>query len=212
MVALGRRSSVSARATRPIVTSGADEASEVTSRVAESLRALRRARGYSLEDLASLTGVSRATLSQIESNKTNPTIGVLWKISAGLGVPFSALLGESVERKITVVRRETQGIIRSEDGSFESRSLTQSRSLGPVEIYELYLAPRSRHPSSAHPAGTTEGLVVISGVIRVSVGSALQDAGPGDSLLFAADEDHVYENPGRVAARAINVIAYQSGK
>lgn len=212
MVALGRRSSASARPARPIVAAGADEAEQVTSRVAESLRSLRRTRGYSLEDLASLTGVSRATLSQIESNKTNPTIGVLWKISAGLGVPFSALLGEKVERKITVVRRETQGIIRSEDGTFESRWLTQSRSLGSVEIYELSLAPRSRHVSTAHPAGTTEGLIVISGVIRVSVGSALQDAGPGDSLLFAADEDHVYENPGRVSARGINVISYQSVK
>ena len=39
-------------------------------------------------------GVSKATLSQIEANKTNPTIGVLWKIASGLGVPFSDLLGE----------------------------------------------------------------------------------------------------------------------
>ena len=42
----------------------------------------------SLDQLAQLTGVSRAALSQIETRKTNPTIGVLWKIASGLGIAF----------------------------------------------------------------------------------------------------------------------------
>ena len=70
-----------------------NDAADVTGRVAEAFRALRKARGYSLEDVAALTDVSRATLSQIETNKTNPTIGVLWKIATGLGVhDYDALM------------------------------------------------------------------------------------------------------------------------
>jgi transcriptional regulator with XRE-family HTH domain len=38
------------------------------------VRALRKNRGYSLDDLAARSGVSRASLSQIETAKTNPTI------------------------------------------------------------------------------------------------------------------------------------------
>ena len=41
------------------------------------------------------TGVSRAALSQIETRKTNPTIGVIWKIASGLGIAFSDLIGET---------------------------------------------------------------------------------------------------------------------
>lgn len=181
---------------------------EIAERVGTSLRALRHARGYSLEDIAALSGVSRATLSQIETNKTNPTIGVLWRISTGLGVPFTALLGGSEPERIIVVRRAMQGVLNSDDGLFQSRPLGPSRLLGHVELYELNLSPKSRHESAAHPPGTVEALYVLSGVIRVGIGSLTRDAGPGDTVFFGADTQHYYENPGRVAARLVNVIVY----
>src|ERR1700758_5410598 len=64
-------------------------AAEVARRVGDNLRRLRKARSQSLDDLAVASGVSRAALSHIESSKGNPTVGVLWKIAVGLGVPFS---------------------------------------------------------------------------------------------------------------------------
>ena len=62
-------------------------AAELAQRVAENLRRKRKARGMSLDDLARASGVSRAALSQVETVKTNPTVGLLWKIAVGLGVP-----------------------------------------------------------------------------------------------------------------------------
>lgn len=181
---------------------------KITERVGSSLRALRHARGYSLEEMAALSGVSRATLSQIETNKTNPTIGVLWKISTGLGVPFSALLGQSEPDRVLVVRRAMQGQLTSDDGSFQSRSLGPSRLLGNVELYELTLAPRSLHKSPPHPPGTQESLHVVAGVVRVGVGNIVRDAGAGDTVFFSADQEHFYENPGKTPARLINAIVY----
>jgi transcriptional regulator with XRE-family HTH domain len=180
----------------------------VTARVGEALKRLRQDRGYSLEDIAALSGVSRATLSQIETNKTNPTIGVLWKIATGLGVPFATLLGEGEGERIITMRRASQPSIRSDDGTFESRPVCPARALGPVEIYELTLAPRSKHDSPAHPAGTTEGVIVTAGIVRVGIGSTSRDAGDGDSIFFRADQPHFYENPGKVAAKLFNVIVY----
>src|SRR5262249_21381669 len=57
-------------------------AADLARRVAENLREQRKRRSMSLDQLAQLTGVSRAALSQIETRKTNPTIGVLWKIAS----------------------------------------------------------------------------------------------------------------------------------
>lgn len=186
----------------------AEGGGDITERVGEAVRTLRKERGYSLEEMAALTGVSRATLSQIETNKTNPTVGVLWKISAGLGVPFSSLLGESQHDRIVVVRKNAQGLLQSDDGAFESRPLAPARSLGNVELYELTLAPRSKHDSAPHPAGTMEGIVVTAGVVRIGVAGEMRDAGVGDSVFFRADAPHFYENPGRVPARVFNLIAY----
>ncbi len=78
----------------------------------------------SLDDLAQASGVSRAALWQIESCKSNPSIGVLWKIAAGFGVPFSDLLG-ATPSPMTVLRRVDAQVLRSSDTRFESVKICQ---------------------------------------------------------------------------------------
>lgn len=55
-------------------------AAALARKVADSLRELRKTRRMSLDQLAEVSGVSRAALSQIEGSRTNPTLAVLWKI------------------------------------------------------------------------------------------------------------------------------------
>jgi transcriptional regulator with XRE-family HTH domain len=182
-------------------------AAELTARVAFNLREQRRRRGMSLDELAQLTGVSRAGLSQIETCKTNPSIGVLWKIAAGLGIPFAELIGES-ERAVTLIRRGEAQVLRSADRKFESRPLMPASGNSPVEVYELRLAPRSRHVSDAHGPGTRELVVVLAGVLRMVVGEHVEDLAAGDTMLFNANLPHAYENPGSAEARYHDVIIY----
>ncbi|MBC8158087.1 MAG: helix-turn-helix transcriptional regulator, partial [Alphaproteobacteria bacterium] len=53
--------------------------------VGEFVRKLRRSRGLTLEDLAEGSGVSKSMLSQIERNKTNPTLATVWRLCECLG-------------------------------------------------------------------------------------------------------------------------------
>lgn len=183
-------------------------AAELTRRVAEMVRVLRKSRGYSLDDLAQKSGVSRASLSQIETAKTNPTIAILWKISAALGVPFATLLGEERADRVRVLRRADQQVLRSADGRMESRPLTPAGGAPNVEVYELRLQPRSIALSEPHAKGTTETLVVLTGSLRLKAGDEVHDLAIGDSVFFLADVGHSYENTGRVEARYHNVITY----
>lgn len=189
---------------------GGDEigAAELTRRVAENVRAVRKVRGYSLDDLAARSGVSRASLSQIETAKTNPTIAILWKIASGLGVPFAALLGDERVERVRVLRRGDQQVLRSADARMESRPLMPAGASPSVELYELRLAPRAVSASEPHARGTTETLVVLTGVLRLRVGDEVHDLAAGDSVFFHADVPHSYENPGRIEARYHDVIAY----
>lgn len=182
-------------------------AAELAARVATNLREHRRRRDMSLDQLAQVTGVSRAGLSQIETVKTNPSIGVLWKIASGLGVSFSELIGES-EHSVTVLRREDTQVLRSTDKKFESRPLMPAGGANQVEVYELRLAARARHVSDAHGPGTRELVVVLSGSLRMIVGEHAEELAAGDSLLFNANVGHVYENPGGAEARYHDVIIY----
>jgi transcriptional regulator with XRE-family HTH domain len=157
--------------------------------------------------LAAASGVSRAALHQIETTSGNPTVGVLWKIAAGLGVPFASLLGEAKE-EIGVLRRGEAQVLRSADGKMESRPLTPAGAAPWAEVYELRLAARAAHRSEAHAPGTREIVVVLSGQLRMSVGETSNELGAGDSVSFAADKPHTYENTGATESRYQNVILY----
>ena len=200
---------VARKANRPLAGPGDDVgAAELGRRVAENLRQRRKARGLSLDDLARSSGVSRAALSQIETSKSNPTVGVLWKIAVGLGVPFAELIGAPRSGAV-VLRRGDAQVLRSSDGKFESRPLTPAGASPLLELYELRLAARATHASEAHAPGTHEVLVVLSGLLKMHVGTETFDLGAGDSVAFAADRPHAYENPGGSDARYHNLIVYE---
>jgi XRE family transcriptional regulator, regulator of sulfur utilization len=183
-------------------------AAELGRRVAENLRHKRKHRGMSLDDLARASGVSRAALSQVETCKTNPTVGLLWKIAVGLGVPFADLLGQP-KTGISVLRRADAQVLRSLDGKLESRPLTPAGASALVEIYELRLSARSTHTSEPHASGTHEFLVVLSGSLRLHVDGEQLDLMAGDTVSFPADRPHAYENAGSSEARYHNVILYE---
>jgi XRE family transcriptional regulator, regulator of sulfur utilization len=182
-------------------------AAELARRVAGNLRAKRKTRGMSLDELAASSGVSRAALSQIETQKSNPSLSVLWKIAVGLGIPFSELLGDAGP-SANILRRADAQVLRSADGRLESRPITPAGFSRDIEVYELRLAGRSVHVSEAHGPGTRELIVVLSGLLRLHVGNDEFDLGPGDSLAFPADRPHTYENPGGGEARYHDVVVY----
>jgi transcriptional regulator with XRE-family HTH domain len=170
-------------------------ASDMARRVGDNLRRRRKARDMSLDELAIASGVSRAALSQIETSKGNPTVGVLWKIAVGLGIPFAELLGET-RGAVGVLRRADGQVLRSADGKMESRPLTPAGAAPGAEVYELR-------------PGTREILIVLAGQLKLRVDGEVYDLGPGDSVSFSADKAHLYENPGAVEARYHDVIIYE---
>ena len=56
------------------------------------IRALRKERGISQEDLAKRCGVSRQTINAIGNNKYDPTLSLAFRLSRELGVPVDGLV------------------------------------------------------------------------------------------------------------------------
>jgi transcriptional regulator with XRE-family HTH domain len=210
---MARSSSVpSVRSPRPrrVAAPRGDDSGAATlgRRIADTLKERRQVLGLSLDDLAQASGVSRAALSQIETCKTNPSLSVLWKVAVGLGIPFAELLGEGRDA-VSLLRRSEAQVLKTPDGKFESRPLARSGAGPGVEVYELRLAGHGSHTSEPHGPGTRELIVVLSGGLRMTVGSESYLLGVGDSLVFPADQRHAYENPGPTEGRYHNVIVYR---
>ncbi len=200
-------------AKRPTVEGLGDEigAAELARRVADSLRRLRADRQLSLDQLALASGVSRAALSQIESARTNPTLGILWKVAVGLGVPFQTLLGSAEGSANRILRAGDAIPLRSTDGRLESRLLSPSLAADRIEVYELRLQPQGVHHSDAHGPGAREIVILLTGALRVAVGDEKYELAPGDTLFFDANVAHSYENRSARESRCIDIIAYGRG-
>ncbi len=176
--------------------------------VAANLRRLRREQGWSLEQLSTRAGVSRAMLSQVETGKTTPTIAVLWKIATGFGVPFAELLREDAHAEVTVVRAGSIPAITSPDRKFRSTPLLPA-AVGPgVELYRITIDPGAGSRSPPHAAGTVEVVTVDRGKLRLHVGEAEHVLEPGDVATFIADVEHGYECASDGACVLYDLIRY----
>jgi transcriptional regulator with XRE-family HTH domain len=191
----------------PIETKSQADA-DLTPIVGANLRRLRIKRGLSLERLARVSGVSRAMLGQIELGQSTPTINLLWKISRALEVPFSTLVTDAGATTATVIHREGSKLLTSSDGSFTSRALFPFNGSRATEFYELRLAAQGVERAEAHPPGTTENLVVAQGSVQIRVGKSRHTLGAGDAILFEADQQHEYFNPGETEALMYLVMGY----
>jgi transcriptional regulator with XRE-family HTH domain len=185
------------------------ETRELKQRVGENLVRLRKRRGLSLERLAALSGVSRAMLGQIEAGESTPTISLLWKVSRGLDVRFADLLGDEASGDVQLLPVSNSKILRSGDGSFESRALFPFDKHRRAEFYELRLRGGHTEQAEAHAEGTYENLVVHSGRLRLTVGdNEPLELRAGDAVNFRADVPHIYENPGTRATVMYLVMTY----
>ncbi|HEX8144399.1 MAG TPA: XRE family transcriptional regulator [Pyrinomonadaceae bacterium] len=173
------------------------EAQDLKRRVGENLGRLRKQRGLSLERLATLAGVSRAMLGQVEAGESAPTISFLWKVARGLDVRFADLLGEEAAGDVVVLPSDTSKVLRSGDGGFESRALFPFDKHRRAEFYALRMRGGHVERADPHAEGTYENLVVHSGRLRLTVGAEeAVELRAGDSVFFRADVPHLYENPG----------------
>jgi transcriptional regulator with XRE-family HTH domain len=177
--------------------------------VGDNLKRERTARGWSLDDLAREAGVARTLLGQIELGRAPPSIGVVWKLTQALGVPFAALLAQPAPRiGTTVSQRATAKKLTSADGRVTSRALYPPGEASAAEFYELVLAPHSREDAAAHRPGTRENLVVAAGRLELHIGTETLTLGDGDAVNFAADQPHSYVNVGGDECRVYLVMNY----
>jgi transcriptional regulator with XRE-family HTH domain len=178
--------------------------------VCDRVRALRKSKGLTLEQLASLSGVSRSMLSQIERGQANPTLGVTFRIAQAFGIKLGDLVDSPPTRaRIDVVRADDRSALFRDDEQCRIRTLSPLHLEKDVELYELTLKARGVLESAAHYAGTREVLTIERGRVRLTAGDETSELGAGDSAHYPADVPHRIENIGEGEAVALLVDIYE---
>lgn len=177
----------------------------VTNLLAQSVRAHRQSRGLSLGNLAEKAGISKTSLSKIESGAGNPSLEILCRIAQALNVPIGALLGENNRSEIKVLRNGDGQVVKSDSG-LSLRSLLIEGRNHRTEVYELLLPPNVAYHSLAHAPGTEEFIICAEGSLRLGPNGQEVLLQPGDAVWFPADLLHSYESA--AGARAVLLMRY----
>ncbi len=155
----------------------------------------RRERGLTLQALAGRARVSAGMLSSVERGRKAPTIVVLDRIAAGLRMPVTALIAPAEAARVIVRRAAGQDVV-DEPGGWQRVILTPVVPGVNFEWIQVTLPPHC--DAGEYPVwapGSHEFIAVQAGTLRFSLGGQSFDLGAGDSLYFAPDAPHRYQNP-----------------
>ncbi len=158
------------------------------------LRALRRQRGMTLEQVASAAELTRGFLSHLERGGTSASIGSLYRICDALGIEIAVLFEPTGG---TLTRRETR-----EPSYFGGEGVTDYVVTPPterrVQVLETHVAPQGTPDRKlwAH-RGDISIAYVISGELEIRFADSTVTLGPGDALTFTPAEPHRWRNPSR---------------
>lgn len=165
---------------------------DLRSRISRSLRREREAVGLSVSELARRAGISKATVSQLESGSGNPSVETLWALGVALDVPFAVLVDQQSHAP-TLIRAADLAGVPSAAAAYSATLLSASPPGARRDVYLIQADPGDPRRSVPHHPGTTEHVILISGQANIGpVGDPVQ-LNPGDYLSYAGDAPHVFE-------------------
>ncbi|MEJ3748480.1 XRE family transcriptional regulator [Actinomycetes bacterium KLBMP 9797] len=189
-----------------------DNVAALTAAVAQHVRTLRTGRGWSLDELAGRSGVSKGMVVQIEGARTNPSVGTLVRIADAFGVTVARLLEPAEERTVHVTSADdAPRLWHSAAGGF-GRLLRGLNDPDFVELWEWVLAPGDRHTSAEHAPHTREVLHVLAGALTMTVDGVDHQVATGHTIELRADRPHGYRNDTDGTTRFVMVVVMPPGE
>ncbi|WP_281855962.1 cupin domain-containing protein [Litoreibacter halocynthiae] len=170
--------------------------------VGARLKAIRQLNGMSQRQLAEASDVPHGQISMIETNKSSPSVASLRKILGGLNLGMSEFFEPDVTEDdkpfyMPTELRDLTSRLYSEANGFEG-TITLKQ-IGNARLHGLQILHETYEPGAdtgedmlEHPA--SEGGIVITGEIEVTVGSNTTVLKAGDSYLFNSREPHRFRN------------------
>ena len=159
------------------------------------VKAVREHFGLSQRELARRAGIANASISLIESNRVNPSVGALKRILDCLPMGLAEFFVFEMERpRRLFYRREELTEIGRDGISF--RQVGADLDDRSLQILSERYEPGADTGRIMLQHEGQEGGVIISGRLEVFVGGEHAVLGPGDAYYFESTEPHRFRNPG----------------
>ncbi|TNE34136.1 MAG: XRE family transcriptional regulator [Alphaproteobacteria bacterium] len=179
----------------------------LTRRLAARLKELRTEKGWSLDQLAEASGVSRATLSRLEKAEVSPTTEVLGKLCVAYSMSLTRLLAAIEEQFTAHIPAKAQSLFEDKGKGFARRAISPPAASLKGEVLECDLAPGSFISYEAPPvSGQEHHLVLLDGELDLRIGETDYHLSAGDCLRYQLYEPSEFRSDPEKGARYLLVL------
>jgi transcriptional regulator with XRE-family HTH domain len=177
-----------------------DEAAAMASvldQVGPRLKRLRSQRGVTLTALAEVTGISKSTLSRLETGQRRPSLELLLPLAQAYRVALDDLVGapEVGDPRIRLKPRRVNG----------RTVLPLTRQPGGVQAWKIII-PRSQSKPNPRVHEGYEWLYVLSGRMRLILGDQDLVLGVGEAAEFDTKLPHWFGSTGDGPAEVLSLF------
>ena len=172
---------------------------DVLAEVAPRLRRLREQRGMTLTAVAAKTGISKSTLSRLESGQRKPSLELLLPLAEVYHLPLDQLVGAPAVGDPRVRTRP-----RTRNGRL-IYPLTQQATA--MAVWKVVIPPQNERKLRTHPG--YEWLYVLSGEMQLIIGEHDLTMGPGEVAEFDTRLPHWFGPTGDEPVEILSVHGSQ---
>jgi transcriptional regulator with XRE-family HTH domain len=180
----------------------------MTNPLGPDIRALRKARGLTLQELAARLDRSTGWLSQVERGQTVPAIPDLARIAEVFGVTISFFFRSAARRpeERGLIQRAADRVALGSTASGLTEELLSPSLGGAFEMIKSTFAPGAHGGPQTPQPPREDGGTVIAGQLTLTIDGLTTTLQPGDSFHFAA-RPYSWRNDGPTPCEVIWVIA-----
>lgn len=168
--------------------------------IAPRVRRIRQKKNLTLDDLAKATGISKSTLSRLESGQRKPSLELLLPIVAALAVPLDEIVTSPRIEDPRVPLKPTRT---------DGRILTPlSQHHGEPQAYKITIPASEREVDLRTHTGY-EWIYVLSGRLRLVLGEHDIVLGAGEAAEFDTRNPHWFGSAGGAPVEILSMFGKQ---
>jgi transcriptional regulator with XRE-family HTH domain len=163
----------------------------VNGKIGLRMKALRKEQNLTLAEVAAAASLSSSHLSQIERNKTAPSLMTVASVAEALNVSVRELF-ESSDPQVYLQRANRRGSIEAKSQPLHASVLTAATGSWQIQVTRLVIHPEAEDLELPDFVGEALGFV-LEGAVGIELGDEIYELQSGDSIHFDASVgQHIY--------------------
>lgn len=171
--------------------------------IGNRLRQIRMAHKLSQRELAKRAGVTNSTISLIESNASNPSVGALKRILDGIPIGLAEFFAFEPEKPKKAFYAAEE-LVEIGKGRISFRQVGENTFGRSLQILKECYQPGADTGKVPLVHEGEEGGIILSGRLEVTVDDERRILGPGDAYYFDSRRPHRFRCVGPVACEVIS--------